>query len=215
MKRDDLTRDLPFLYKNINIMDKLKIATHNSATGEKPANLLSWLVIPFSRTQNKTIQQQLDAGVHMFDIRIKPYKNKYHVGHGLFTTKRTVEDILQQINDNSNSEDLSYVLLTYEGKLCTNDETNNFKDYVNDLKKKYNNIIFGEVAVKYTDDDLIVDWKVIEMPDDGWPMDNKSEYMKLNGKNWQTYIPIPWLWKKIYYNKPIFSTAYFTWIDFL
>jgi hypothetical protein len=192
----------------------LKIATHNSATGEKPANLLSWLVIPFSRTQNKTIQEQLESGVRMFDIRIKQYNNEYHVGHGLFTTKRTVEDILQQINDNG-SKDPIYVLLTYEGKLCTDEEINNFKSYVNSLKKKYNNISFGDIAVKYTDDDLIVDWKVVDYANCDWPVNTKSEYMKLNGKNWQTYIPIPWLWKKIYYNKPIFSSTYFTWVDFL
>ena len=40
----------------------LKIATHDSATGESGRGLLSRLVTPFARTQGKTIREQYDAG---------------------------------------------------------------------------------------------------------------------------------------------------------
>ena len=39
-----------------------KIATHDSATGERGHGLLSWLVTPFAKTQSKTIAEQYAAG---------------------------------------------------------------------------------------------------------------------------------------------------------
>ena len=49
----------------------MKIATHDSATGERGQGFLSWLVTPFAKTQSKTIKEQYEAGCRMFDIRIK------------------------------------------------------------------------------------------------------------------------------------------------
>ena len=48
-----------------------KIATHDSATGEKGRGFLSFLVTPFAKTQSKTIKEQYDAGCRSFDIRVK------------------------------------------------------------------------------------------------------------------------------------------------
>ena len=35
-----------------------KIGTHNSGTGERPGNLMSWLGWPFARCQTKTLREQ-------------------------------------------------------------------------------------------------------------------------------------------------------------
>ena len=40
---------------------KVKIATHDSATGEKGRGFLSFLVAPFAKTQSKTIKEQYDV----------------------------------------------------------------------------------------------------------------------------------------------------------
>lgn len=53
---------------------KVKIATHDSATGEKGRGFLSFLVTPFAKTQGKTIQEQYDAGCRSFDIRVREHK---------------------------------------------------------------------------------------------------------------------------------------------
>ena len=52
----------------------MKIATHDSATGEKGKGLLSIIGTPFARTQSKTIKEQYDTGCRMFDIRVKLIK---------------------------------------------------------------------------------------------------------------------------------------------
>ena len=72
----------------------LKIATHDSATGEKGQGFLSWLITPFAKTQSKTIKEQYDVGCRMFDIRVKLINNEWYCAHGIWRTKRTAEDIL-------------------------------------------------------------------------------------------------------------------------
>lgn len=188
----------------------LKIATHNSATGEKPGNLLSWILLPFSRTQTKTIKEQYDAGCRMFDIRHK-YHNGVLVGaHGLFTTKKTFDDILKEIN---NFPEKCYVSITYEGKINKN-LINLYKFLIQYYKKTYTNITYGSICVKYENyKDIVVDWKEV-IPADKWD-NTRQGFIPLNGKTWQTFIPIPWLWKKIYYNKPKFDEEVFTYVDFL
>ena len=52
-----------------------KIATHDSATGEKGKGFLSFLVTPFAKTQSKTIKEQYDAGCRSFDIRVREDKD--------------------------------------------------------------------------------------------------------------------------------------------
>lgn len=44
-------------------MSKLKIVTHDSATGEASHGLVSLLVLPFAKTQSKTIKMMLVAGL--------------------------------------------------------------------------------------------------------------------------------------------------------
>lgn len=189
----------------------VKIATHDSSTGERPANFLSWLGIPFARTQSKTIAEQIEAGVRMFDLRIKKYKGEYRSGHGIFTTKRTFESILEQINEIPGG---AYATITYEGKLTTEAEINDFKRTVAYFMNKYTNIIYGQVVVKYTDNDLKVDWLVVDNGDPRFAR-SRNHFKALNGRNWQSYIPIPWLWKKIYYPVPNFNDVIYTYVDFL
>lgn len=189
----------------------LKISTHDSATGEKPVNLLSFLMIPFARTQSKTLQEQYNAGCRYFDIRARLYKGKFHSGHGLFTTKRTLDDILEQLN---NFGDTIYIQLTYEDKFIKEDIKQKFYELIERIKNEYKNIKIGPVIAKYIDDDLIIDWVEIVSPPKDFPA-LQSKFKALNGRTWHTFIPIPWLWKKIYFNKPEFNEDIFTQVDFL
>lgn len=46
------------------------IGSHNSMTYLPPKNILMRLFTPFWRCQNKTIKEQIDAGVELFDLRV-------------------------------------------------------------------------------------------------------------------------------------------------
>lgn len=188
----------------------LKIATHNSATGEKPANILSWLLIPFARTQSKTIKEQYDAGCRMFDLRVKMYNEKYHPAHGAYIAKRTFDDVLKEINSFNDS---CYICVTYEGKFDSTDQIENFKTDMMCFREKYSHIYWGPIAVKYMNNDVKVDWITI-LPAQKFEK-NIQGFIPLDGKHWQTYLPIPWLWNKIYTRKHVFNEEYFIFVDFL
>lgn len=42
-----------------------------------------------------------------------------------------------------------------------------------------------------------------------------NAYKVLNWDTWHTLLPIPWLWKKIYHDKPHFDNKVFSFVDFL
>lgn len=189
----------------------LKIATHNSATGEKPM-WYSWIFTPFARCQGKTIKEQYEAGCRLFDIRIKLVGDKWKMAHGVWITKRTAESIIDELNS---FDDRCSCTFTYEGDAKHNDQ---FLAFVYKLKSLYKHIKYGPVAVKYGKDSNGIEVKydyILDADADWIDAPTRSHFVALDGKNWQTYIPIPWLWKKIYYNKPDFREDIYTYVDFL
>lgn len=188
----------------------LKIATHDSATGEESKNLLHLLFVPFARTQSKTIKEQYDAGCRMFDLRVRFTDGNWHCAHGLWFTKRTALDIISDIGA---FEDTCYVTLTYEGG---KGNVEGFKKFVNHIKKEFPNIVWGGIALKYGEGSNLfkVKYEYLEKYPKGFPS-SKQAFKVLDGRSWHIILPIPWLWKKIYFNKPQFDNKTFQYVDFL
>lgn len=187
----------------------MKIATHDSATGERGKGILSFLISIFAKTQSKTIREQYDSGCRMFDIRVK-LSDTWRCAHGLWLTKRTADDIFSEINS---FKDKCYVTITYEGNA---DNIFAFTDFVNHIQSTYNNIVYGGIAVKYGSKANLfkVIFDYINPYPAHWPQ-SKQGFLPLDGSSWHILLPIPWLWKKIYYNKPKFNNEYYTFVDFL
>lgn len=147
----------------------------------------------------------------MFDIRIKFYKEQWHCAHGLFITKRTFESIISEIN---NFKEPCYVSVTYEGRLSTIEDKASFIAFMKQIQALYGNIKWGSCCVKYTDGDLKVDWEEVLPAICAFPQ-NEQAFLPLDGKHWQTYIPIPWLWKQFYFKQPEFNEDVYKFVDFL
>lgn len=180
-----------------------KIGTHNSGTGEKSKGFLSYLVIPFARTQSKTILEQYDAGCRLFDLRVK-YNNKGDLvlAHGLWKSSKTLSDVIYELS--ILNEDC-YVSIAYEGKL-TGAKLEVFLDEIDQYTKYYDGIKVTQIAVKKP---TWTDLKTIN------PVKTKQDFIVLDGRSWHTYIPIPWMWNKIYTNKHTFDEECYTYVDFL
>lgn len=188
----------------------LAIGTHDSITGERTA----WwcvLFILFAKTQHKTLKEQYDAGCRLFDIRIKKVFGKWRGAHGWWFTKYDIETLLSTIN----YKDVN-VNITYEGK---EEHTEEFKQYVLTLKNKFHNINWGDVCAKYSKNSKGI---IVKYSNSFYPRDttyttkpNKQAFLPLDGKHWQTYIPIPILWKQFYFKNVTFNEDYFQYVDFL
>lgn len=187
----------------------VKIATHDSATGEKGKGFLSIIGTPFARTQSKTIKEQYEAGCRMFDIRVKYINREWRCAHGLWQSKRLAFDILSEIDS---FKDKCYVTLTYEGNSKKKKE---FIEFITKLKTELTHIHWGAIAIKYGENANLfhVEYDYISYGKN-WP-EAKSKFISLGGSTWHILIPIPWLWKKIYNDKPVFNNEYFTYVDFL
>lgn len=187
-----------------------KIATHDSATGERGEGILSWLVTPFAKTQSKTIKEQYEAGCRMFDIRVKLIGNEWKCAHGCWHTQRTATSILEEIN---NFKDECYVALTYEGNA---DKAEQFKEYVEGLKTIFKRIHWGGIGIKYGKDSHLfkVSYDYLQPYPSNWPP-NRQGFLPLDGKTWHIILPIPYLWKRLYNDVPTFDDKCYTFVDFL
>ena len=176
----------------------LKIATHNSVTGERGRGILSLLVAPFSKCQSKTLAEQYQAGCRYFDIRYKWCANRdeYVCAHGLWESQKTLNEVLREINWFGDC----YVMMTCESGEPLKDMT---VDY---LIEAFTRIQFTSFNVKHPE------WKVVRSIN---PVPSVSKFKILDWSTWHTLLPIPWLWKKIYYDKPEFNEEVFTMVDFL
>lgn len=179
----------------------MKIATHNSCTGERG---YSWtkLFTLFSRCQNKTIEEQYKAGVRYFDVRVKLTDRGWVGAHGLWQSKKTIDSILQELNSLIIDKEDCYVSITYEGE----GSKHLLERAVNRWREEYYNITFVYIASKKPKWTIFKTYKHISI---------EQCYKKLDFSSWHTIIPIPWLWKKIYYNNPTFNNTKFTMVDFV
>ena len=176
----------------------MKIATHNSATGEAGHGLISWLITPFARCQSKTIAEQLKCGCQLFDIRVRMTDRGWVCAHGLWESECNVEDILSELNAYSDV----YVNITYEGKGIPA-----FTLVVEEWRRTFRRITFCVISIKKPKWQVIKVYNILPSYRDG--------YMRLDWSSWHTLIPIPWVWKKLYHDKPVFSDDYFLTVDFL
>ena len=175
-----------------------KIATHNSVTGERGRGILSLLVAPFSKCQSKTLKEQYEAGCRYFDIRYKYSKSRgyYVCAHGLWESQKNLYEVLREINRFGDC----YVMMTCESGDPMSD------DAINSHLEHYPKIKFTAFNVKHPE------WKVVKSIN---PVPSVSKFKILDWSSWHTLIPIPWLWKKIYFDKPEFNEEVFTMVDFL
>ena len=192
---------------------KVKIATHDSATGEKGKGFLSFLVSPFAKTQSKTIKEQYDAGCRSFDIRVKKDKDGvYRCAHGLWTSKRYASDILRQINS---FPETCQVCVTYEGCIENQLEYSDYQYYCYWCKTAFRGITWGKFCIKYNKKSTVkVSYDVV-VPEDKNYSGGIQGFLPLDGRSWHTYIPIPWLWDRIYMRPHKFNKDKFTFVDFL
>lgn len=188
----------------------MKIATHDSATGERGHGLLSLLVTPFAKTQSKTIKEQYEAGCRMFDIRVRFCGKDWKCAHGIWESKRNVYSILKEIDA---FPEQCYVAMTYEGG---KKYVEAFKMFAQTCKQNAPHIKWGGIAVKYGEGSSLfkVKYEYIEPYPSDFPK-NEQAFLPLDGRSWHIILPIPWLWKKIYHDKVEFNDKVYKFVDFL
>lgn len=181
------------------------IGTHNSGTGEPSKCWYYEFLIPFARCQRYNIQEQLNHGSKLFDLRVREDGSDYILCHGLWKSKTTLDKALGYIDNQGALNHCKYkVLVTYEGSLSNNLHTI-FKTSIIAKLTKYNNVSLVQIAVKKPEWIALYSDNVTSV---------KQGFKCLDFRSWHTLIPIPWLWSN-FYKKIDNSNDTYTLIDFL
>ncbi len=174
------------------------IGTHNSATGERPLELVSLIGQPVAKCQDKTIKEQLEAGVRLFDLRVKPYCNKgsynlgyplakiqeCHLGHGMCDYMMTLGEAFVTIEDFQKTMNARvYVLVTLEGKAYGMESR--FLHDVQVFASQFSGITLLEVNVKKPEWTQL--WRHPKSK-----VTYTKDYPLIKG--WKVLLPFPRLW---------------------
>lgn len=196
------------------------IASHNSWTFAKPIRWWMWFVAPFSKCQSKTIQEQVESGAVMLDLRLKVYNKCMYVAHGGYIV----------------NEPFFYQLITAKPKYCrvllesrnpTEEEITLFKWYCDRLVRNCPDTVFfgGHGAHKpnwketyYTFPANIISnyhgagskpEPELDRPREDYIIPRFTEYhASVNGHY------IPYIWSRRH-NKDVQGNEYITMIDFI
>lgn len=182
------------------------IATHDSITGEKPKNIWAYLGYPFAKTQCKTIKEQFEQGVRMFDLRCAYDTNGVLVmKHGLARFGGTLKETLELLYSLADIRgEMVYVLVTYEGKLGN---VRQFLGNVVSIVGMYNNVIqLMTVNVK------LPTWNEVYRNKD-CKAQFTQDYAKIVG--WKKILPIPFVWWLFSKKKKQYTTDIFSMRDFV
>lgn len=187
----------------------MKIATHDSATGERSKNLLHSLFKFFAQTQDKTIKEQYEAGVRYFDLRID---KDLVLCHGLWKSGKNLADILMEMR--KYVDDITYITVTIERK---------YDDAVcEELIKKIRNLInlhgkkvkLVHVAKKKPSWTILKEYRHISVVYGYISVPTFKQYLTRPFKDWRRYVPIPKFLKRITPKKE-FSDEYYVMVDFV
>lgn len=119
---------------------KLLIGSHRSFTGEPSEGIISKLLVPFKRRQTKTLIEQYESGVRLFDFHIKWNKKfkKFYPSDGNWKTGRTLLQSFGELNNEAAAnKDKVYYILTLDNELEINEQDS--AEYL-DIMSKFNTL---------------------------------------------------------------------------
>lgn len=157
-------------------------ASHNSGTGERPANLWARLFPFVARCQTKTLEEQCEAGVTLFDLRVRWYDGRLFIHHGLARYDLTLDEAVLLLD--RKAKPLSVVMVTYEGECDDDEDMEAFVQVVERLVNPFYNIRLGDIAIKRPQ------WLTIAASP--YQPAYEQNYVKIIG--WRVLLPFPRLW---------------------
>lgn len=172
----------------------MKLASHNSWSYLSPNK---WWMRPFAfiaRCQSKNIREQYEAGVRLFDLRVRFEREKPVIAHGLM--EYPTDGLMSDLRWLNNQLDVVYVQVVNEVLRYDNVQQGFFIAWCKEVKRRYKNIVFVGFNRKY-DWMPLLDDKLGNLPITGCFASAPSDkwYGKLNDL-W------PWLWA-VLHNKQV------------
>lgn len=113
--------------------------THNSATGGRLVWWLrpfAWVINPTSKCQSKTIKEQLEDGVKLFNLQVT-YTDRWRFSHGLALYEEDVIETLAMMRACASPKEPIYFQLYLDKSVWGISSETAFSKLVADIKKQF------------------------------------------------------------------------------
>jgi hypothetical protein len=114
--------------------------THNSATGGRLVwwlRPLAWVINPTSKCQSKTIDEQLEDGVKLFNLQISYVHGKWRFSHGLAVYEEDVFETLAMMKACAKPKEPIYFQLYLDNCLWAVNSDKAFEELVKQVKEAF------------------------------------------------------------------------------
>jgi hypothetical protein len=173
---------------------RLLFGTHNSGTSSK---LIWWqrLFAPIlhltSRCQSRTISEQINDGIVLFNFQVCYYRNDWYFSHGMCIYVDKLFDSIHMIQDELNKDKSKkiYIQLSLDNNFLIGQNKDEYKKLVNLLITEYSNerLIFINCLIENGDILYNNPKHGLKYVEHYWT----SSWGKLNGTSWLDKLPLP------------------------
>lgn len=99
---------------------------------------MAWLLHLTSRCQNRSIEEQLQDGVRLFNLQVCRYRGEWHISHGLCIYEDKLFDVLDHLRLCSYSMGKRIIFQLYLDKnFFVGQDVEEFARLVGEIKRKY------------------------------------------------------------------------------
>ena len=175
------------------------LGTHNSATGAKLVwwqRPFTWLLQPFSRCQDKSIDEQLEDGVRWFNLQVTYYKEDWYFSHGTTIYNLKFWDVLDKLLRKARKNRPIYIQVYYDD--------NFFIKKNNEKWEHFKKMIENECVGYYVKIQRFWNENQEDFPQELNHVDGNEKYWgwwwikKSKDHKWYEKLPIPYLHAKKY-----------------
>lgn len=166
--------------------------THNSATGGKLVwwqRPFAWLLNLTGRCQKRSIEQQLDDGVKLFNLQVTYYNGEWHFSHGLSIYKEKLIETLAKIRAVASKREPVYFQLYLDRNFFCGQDKERFRKLVEDIRNYYcaPHFVMLSAWIENSSEYPYKSRKKIDMREHYWTL----SWGKTFGKSFLDMLPLP------------------------
>jgi hypothetical protein len=173
-------------------IDAMIFGTHNSATGGQLLwwlRPLAWVINPTSKCQDRTIKEQLEDGVKLFNLQVAYINGKWRFSHGLALYNEDVFETLAMMKACATKEEPIYFQLYLDKCFWCKQDIEEFEKLIEYIKHTFcdDSFVILSAWIEGTDYYPYTSDKGISMEEHYWTL----AWGKMYGKNWKDKLPLP------------------------
>lgn len=180
------------------------LGTHNSGTGGRLLwwlRPLAWLINPTSKCQDRTISEQLEDGVRLFNLQVTKYKGEWVFSHGLAIYNEELYSTLSLMQAYASKENPIYFTLYLDDNLLLGQPCEEFRRLVSELKDELKGepikLLYAWIEGGQEYPYVCKDADLPTCEEHYWSLG----WAKANAKSWLDWLPLPKRHAKMYNKK--------------